>query len=194
MFDNNAPTAMDKRLFWRHTIVCALIGKSIARRFLNEMMMDLESTFCAGILHDIGRLIFDQFTPKEYALACALAKKENISLVEAERKALGITHAEVGRILADKWALPPDLENAIVWHHEPQHAETGKELTAIIHLADVLSHTVDVGLWEGEKTPPEWENARTFLDVSDVDWAFFVNEAKASIEKSDDFFSIMQKK
>jgi HD-like signal output (HDOD) protein len=60
MFSNNKQQAIDKEKFWQHSIVCALAAKIIVRHFINVRMMDPESAFCAGILHDIGKLIFNE--------------------------------------------------------------------------------------------------------------------------------------
>ncbi|MBD3393489.1 MAG: HDOD domain-containing protein [Chitinivibrionales bacterium] len=186
-----AGAAFDHARFWRHSIVSAMIARSIARRLFNFMMIDPESAFCAGILHDIGRLIFAQFAPEDCGSACEYAKANSVPLVDAESAVMGITHARIGSILADKWALPPDLESALVFHHDPGHAPSGKELVSVVHLADTVCHAASVDLWEGEAAPRPWDGVREYLRIGDDDYAALQEEAAKSIERSDEFFSII---
>ena len=59
MFCGPKYQAIDKERFWKHSVVCAMCARIIVRYFMNIRMMDPESAFCAGILHDIGKLIFN---------------------------------------------------------------------------------------------------------------------------------------
>ncbi len=182
----------DYMRFWRHSIVSAMVARSIARRLFNFMMLDPEGAFCAGLLHDIGRLIFQQYVPEDCVGACELARTRAIPLIEAEMEVMGITHARIGSILADKWALPIDLENALVFHHEPQAATSGKELVATIHLADIICHAIDVDLWDGEVAPKQWGGIRSYLKMEDVDYASLVEEARENIVRSEEYFAIIR--
>jgi HD-like signal output (HDOD) protein len=58
--------------------------------------------------------------------------------LEAERAILGITHAEVGAMVAAQWNFPELLGNAIRDHHDPACADF---LTSVIQLADLLVRT-----------------------------------------------------
>jgi HD-like signal output (HDOD) protein len=131
-------------------------------------LFDPESAFCAGILHDIGKLIFDEYVFPDYKAACDYAKNFKVPLIEAESQVLGINHAGIGRILADKWALPLDLEEAIVFHHEPQGAGEHVEPVAIAHVADAIAHDIGADLWENEARTPLWEQSRELLHIDDA--------------------------
>jgi len=45
--------------------------------------------------------------PEQFATALRLARSEHMPLHEAERRELGITHEEAGKIIAGIWHLPP---------------------------------------------------------------------------------------
>ena len=178
--------------FWRHAIVTAMIARSVARRMFNFMPIDPESAFCGGILHDIGRLIFQQYVPDECRGACEYARSKNVALIDAEAAVLGTTHARIGSILADKWALPMDLENALVFHHRPAQAPSGRELVSIVHLADIVCHSAGVDLWDGEPRPAESPDVRDFLKIGTNDYEALLAEARESTERSDEFFTIIR--
>ncbi len=57
---------------------------------------------------------------------------------------LGADHAEFGALLATHWKLPPELVEAIRWHHAPQNAPATlaphvRAATMIVHLANQIA-------------------------------------------------------
>jgi putative nucleotidyltransferase with HDIG domain len=188
---NGAKIAFDRLRFWKHSIVCAMVARSIAQHIMGVTIMDPQSAFCAGIMHDIGKLIFELFTPQEYTAVCRQSQEKGIPVVEAEAAVMGITHAQIGAILADKWALPLELEAAIVHHHEPQAAKNVRELITTIHLADGIAHHLDCGLWDEEALPAEWAGARTLLSIDDQEYQRITASLKNEIDKYKEFFSII---
>jgi putative nucleotidyltransferase with HDIG domain len=192
MFSSTKKPAIDKDRFWKHSIVCAMAAKTIIRQFINVRMMDPESAFCAGILHDIGKLIFSEFAQEDYSEVCSFAQKNGITIHDAEKQMLGITHSEIGRILADKWALPLDLEYALVYHHEPMQADSLMDLVTTVHIANILTHKVGVGLWDNETITPEWDQARSVLRIGDEEYERIMAVLTDSVSKSDEFISIIK--
>lgn len=192
MFATTKQPAVDKDKFWKHSIVCAMTAKTIVRKYINIRMMDPESAFCAGILHDIGKLIFSEFAQEDYLEVCHLARKNGIPLLMAEKQILGITHTDIGRILADKWALPLDLEYALVYHHSPMEADSLIDLVTTIHVANAITHSLGLGLWENEAVTGEWDEARSVLRISDTDYEAIVESLSDSVEKSDEFINIIK--
>jgi HD-like signal output (HDOD) protein len=192
MFPGGGATiAFDRLRFWKHSIVSAMVARTIAQHIMGVTIMDPQSAFCAGIMHDIGKLIFELFTPREYSAVCTRSQKDGMPLVEAEAAGMGITHAEIGHILADKWALPLELEAAIVHHHDPQAAKTIRELVTTIHLADGIAHRLNCGLWDEEALPAEWNNARSMLSIDDQEYQRITATLKNEVEKYKEFFSII---
>ena len=192
MFPSNGATiAFDRLRFWKHSIVSAMVARTIAQHIMGVTIMDPQSAFCAGIMHDIGKLIFELFTPQEYAAVCRQSQEKGMSIVEAEAAVMGITHAQIGTILADKWALPLELEAAIVYHHEPQAAKNIRVLVTTVHLADGIAHRLDCGLWDEEALPAEWAGARTMLSIDDQEYQHITASLKSEIDTYKEFFSII---
>ena len=189
---SSGKAAFDKDRFWRHSVVTAMCARAIVRHFISIKMMDPESAFCAGILHDIGKLIFNEYMYKEYMTAIELAHVRSIPLLEAENVVLGINHAEVGRILSDKWALPLDLEYCLVYHHAPQDADGINDLVTTIHLADQMAHGMGSNLWDGEVHTEEWSGCRELLRMSDPDYDRIVSNLSDSLERADEFMNIIK--
>jgi Predicted signal transduction protein len=188
---NDTKNILDRVRFWKHSIICAVVAKTIAQSVMNTVFLDPQSAFCAGIMHDIGKLIFELFSPREYAIICGVSREKNAPLFLVESAAMGMNHADVGRILSDKWGLPLDLEQTMVYHHDPKSAQKITELVAVVHLADIITHRFDCGLWDKEALPREWDQARDILSIDDARYERIVGSLKDEIDKSKDFFAII---
>ena len=177
--------------FWRHSILCAIGAKLIAKQLMHILMLDPESAFCAGILHDIGKLIFEQYVPEDYTKACQYAVNNKISLVKAEKEVMGITHTEIGNIISDKWALPLDLENALVYHHDPKNMDKSLNFVTTIHCADQMAHKAGADLWDNEEIEPEWEGVYSTLGFEEDDYTSCLNELKNNMDKPTEFLALV---
>ncbi|MCL2219075.1 MAG: HDOD domain-containing protein [Chitinispirillia bacterium] len=190
MFDGKHSLDMDR--FWKHSVVTAMASKIIVRHLMSVRMMDPESAFCAGVLHDIGKLIFSQYMAEDYNAVCEYARTKKLPLIEVEEKVLGVNHARMGKILADRWSLPLDLEYAIVHHHDPENADKASHLANIIHLADLISHDLGCDMWEGEVHMQECVKCRAELKIGDADYEKIMTNIESSLDKSQEFLAILK--
>lgn len=138
----------NSRQFWDHSIACGVIARALAR---NHGYRVIGEVFIAGLLHDIGILIINQYLFNEYKEIVKLINQEKISLEDAEMRVLGVTHGEIGSWLAEKWNFPGQLVDTIAFHHHPIQSEQYREIVSIIHMADVLCQKLDNGYFELEK-------------------------------------------
>ncbi len=72
----------------------------------------------AGLLHDLGRIVFASADPNAYAEALAIADGDDGSLAQAETQVFGFTHADVGACAANLWGLPWTIVEPIALHHD----------------------------------------------------------------------------
>ncbi len=110
-------TAFDLDLFWGHSLTVAVAAEAVAK---STRTVRADEAFTAGILHDIGRLAIRRALPEEFRASLDLAASEGISLREAEMRATGHSHEQVGAALALKWRFPPHLVAAIESHHNSE--------------------------------------------------------------------------
>ncbi len=96
-----------------------------------------EDAFTCGLLHEIGLLFFLQHYPSEYLNVIGRAGNSG-SLIPEERLAFGISHPEVGQLIAEKWKLPEDISTAIGSHHSFGFAGS-KPLDDILRLSVALN-------------------------------------------------------
>lgn len=173
--------------FWRHSLYCALIARSLAKR----TELDAEALFTAGLLHDIGELvIFNRLPDKARgALLMVLDSGDQLPVYLAEQQTLGFDHAEVGGELARQWELPPMLTECIAYHHDIQKAKLCPQETALVHIANILALMAEVDTLELNDVAPidPWAWKIVALDAAEV-MEPVVREAQQAISEAEKLF------
>lgn len=146
-----ASRGLDRRFsparFWQHCLAVACGAKVLACVAHDP---NAEEAFIAGLVHDIGKLALCMFLPLETNQVYNIMAEQKISQYQAELQLLGVTHQEVGRIAAERWGMPPIYANPISKHHNPSDMEEMDNLTAYVHVSNVLAH--EMGLHSGDDT------------------------------------------
>ena len=104
------------------------------------------TAYTAGLLHDIGKVVLDQYVAAAYPLFYREMADETTDLCQAEKNIFGLDHAQIGSRLARKWSFPESLVDAIGHHHAPESAPGNVELVHIVYLADLLMSRFHSGL------------------------------------------------
>ena len=130
--------------FWNHSVGCGLGARMIAEE---TGVCDPTDAFVAGLLHDIGFIILNE--GGEDPAAVALIGKAGL---KSERDTIPVSgdHAVAGAWLAERWKLAPSIVEAIRHHHQPSQATENETLTAVVHIAEVLTHHLHIGKAEYE--------------------------------------------
>ncbi|HIJ72530.1 MAG TPA: HDOD domain-containing protein [Candidatus Hydrogenedentes bacterium] len=141
--------------YWRHALACATCAESIAARIGSA---HAGAAYAAGLLHDVGKLVLDTIAPDDYADALDFMRMQNVFVLEAERRTIGIDHALAGKWLAERWGLPEPLIGVIWLHHHPEESFESvacpAELMRIVRLADALSQGLPADLTAKAAVPP----------------------------------------
>lgn len=173
--------------FWRHSLYCALIARSLAKR----TELDAEVLFTAGLLHDIGELvIFNRLPDKaREVLLLVLDSGDQLPVYLAEQQILGFDHAAVGGELARQWRLPPMLTECIAYHHDIQQALHCPQEAALVHIANILALMAEVDTLELNDVAPIDPSAWKIvaLDAAEV-MEPVVREAQQAINEAEKLF------
>jgi len=131
------------------------LGCAVSAKILgNHLRYDkVEELFVSGLLHDIGKIVEMIFLPEAFKQIVNFVKNENVLMIAAEESILGYSHTEVGKLLAEKWNLPPKLTSVILHHHQPSEAGRFALESAIVHLADILCRSLNIGYGGDNKIP-----------------------------------------
>lgn len=134
-FARTTGNVLDVRAFWRHSVGVATASHAIARRL---GIPETGTAFCAGMLHDLGRLALASVAGPTFRRIDLGADAP--PLREQEVELFGASHDEVGGWIAERWKLPGPLAEAIRDHHEPLLGEEGSRWASLVHVGDVLAH------------------------------------------------------
>ena len=159
--NHNRKKKQDQEKFWDHSLGCAVGAKVIGNYLRHDK---IEELFVSGLLHDIGKIVEMMYLSDEYTKVVSVIDSENILMTAAENKVLGYNHAEVGKLLAEKWNLPAKLVQVIAYHHQPANASSFAMEAAIVHLADIFCRALNMGYGGDNKIPPldgsAWERLK----------------------------------
>jgi putative nucleotidyltransferase with HDIG domain len=177
VFRGDQCPGFDAPAYLRHGVAVGLAARVLAPLTKHNP----ELAFTAGLLHDIGELVLASNFSKPYGEALAYRKQHDLPLPEAEQAVLGITHAEVGSLLADAWRFPPVLREAVADHHTPAGAPADS-LANLVHVADATAHALGLSDFGDEMVMPLDGVAWTRLGIS---WDAYA-QALPQVEKDFD--------
>ena len=166
MFKDVPQELVDMSSFWQHSIGCGVCARSLATELRAP---NVERHFVAGLLHDIGKLLVFMSDPAGARTAIEHPRDEQMMLHEAEEVVMGYDHAAVGEALLSNWNLPVSLQEPVSNHHRPARATRFQVEVAVIHLADILAHSMLMGSSGERWVPPlsgfAWERLGLSEDV-----------------------------
>ena len=176
---------IDPLVFWEHSLGCGLVSRFCARK---ARFAEPERAYLAGLLHDLGELVNMTSFQEEFRAAAQLARSEQIPLHQAELSALGFTHCDTGKILAEHWRLPEDITEVVEHHHDVQQAKLHPVLVAMVSLSDQLCQLNELGYdvngppdWKLEEDPAWAILTREFPTIANMDPAQFLMEMEQFI-------------
>lgn len=162
--DGKDSEVFDRKGFWVHSLAVAGTARLIASRV---RLPSAEDIFVAGLMHDIGKLVLDQFVHDKFVEVLKVVKDKNIHIKDAENQVLdGVNHSQVGAWLATRWKLPSALVQIIGFHHRPALSDQFLKPVACVHLADILVRTLDIGSGGDSTVPQISPEAWEALDLS----------------------------
>ena len=159
VFSQFSPVILEKlgiNFLWDHSMNVGSLARSIARMEKAKKEI-VESSFTAGLLHDLGKLVLAENYPMQYYSAIGLAARKNIEIYRAESEIFGASHLQVGAYMTGLWGLPLPITEAIIYHNIPsQNPDSGFSPALAVHIANVLDHEI---------TPKRWGNVSPMLDM-----------------------------
>ncbi|HOO55997.1 MAG TPA: HDOD domain-containing protein [bacterium] len=131
--------------FWQHVLATGVLAKLIAKK-IDVNKNYLEDYFLGGLMHDIGKVVLNRMNPGGYGKVLAAAKSSGKPLYLYETAVFGINHAEIGKLLGDKWGLQPQLVDAMSLHHNSQQvAAENRKLVYTIIISNNFARKFEVG-------------------------------------------------
>lgn len=136
---------LDPGVLWKHSVAVALAATCVAKR-LNVTNVNL--VFTAGLLHDIGKVVLNEYVAEDFAKIVHTVKENKKSFVEAEQEILGFSHQEIGAKIAEMWSLPDAIVRCVRFHHDPGELDPPDPLVDTVYLANCICLLLGIGLGE----------------------------------------------
>ncbi len=179
--------ALPTTKFWAHSI-----GTGVSAKLLGEAkgiaVMEREELFLAGLLHDLGKVPFGD----DYIEALNIAKFQQLPLYEVELDVMGISHQEVGLMIADKWKLNEVITTCIGTHHEiAKLTEDSGQKVALVALGNMYTNIFDHG-YAGDPFPREEdvERLRQAVDLTPDEFCGIGERVIEEIHKAEVFLKL----
>jgi HD-like signal output (HDOD) protein len=115
------------RACWRHSLACAVV----AEEFAKASLMEGDTAYTAGLMHDVGRLGLIAVYPKEYADFLLNAENEPCEALAGERVVFGVDHCQAGQLLVSRWNLPKIFSEVTLRHHDDPVVAESPILTTV---------------------------------------------------------------
>jgi len=139
-FDGDEAYGAMLHKIWNDSMRVAALARKIAARYCREPLAD-DYAYMGGMLASIGKLVFLENLPEEYAAIERRRVVEATGYEYIERSVIGHTHAEVGAYLASLWGLPSPVVECVAFYAHPANsvATDVTSLTAV-HIAHAIVH------------------------------------------------------
>jgi len=160
VFDNLPLPGLNLDNLWKHAVCVGVMSRHIAKA--NGSTRDqIEASGIAGLLHDLGSLVFFGNHPAEYQTILRDANGYEPVLVESEQEVFGVNHAELGGFVLMLWGLPDSIVNAVKYHHDYELKSTlvGSSPTMAVVITEYMMNY---------PTPLSDENKQEILDTCPI--------------------------
>jgi putative nucleotidyltransferase with HDIG domain len=134
---------LDEGELWRNSVSSAFIARELA-----EMKGSKHNhlIFTGALLKDIGKVILSEYLSEFFEKITLLVSRHDFNFKEAEKAVIGLDHAELGSMVAEKWKLSSKMVDIIRNHHLSEESSRYDFETSIVYLADTLCMMMGIGV------------------------------------------------
>jgi putative nucleotidyltransferase with HDIG domain len=144
----------DLRYFWFHGLNVAVTARMLAEKL---GYANVDEAYLAGLLHDVGQLALLSTETDRYVSLFRNFSGER-ELMRQEQAAFGLTHAEVGAWLAERWKLHAIFVDSILYHHESlERVRDAHPLVQIVMLANLFNAQPEAEFNVAEADLAHWQ-------------------------------------
>lgn len=170
---------LESGALWQHSLAVAFGSRIIAKSKHPALENDV---FSAGLLHDAGKIVLDEYVHQKEKEFDALLKDGQTSYLAAEKKIFGFDHADLTFELCRKWGIPEVQSLAIKHHHVPSESEKNA-MAYMLHIADTIAIKGGFGIASDAMLYEIEEGALAFVGLHEEDLEEITNGVIESVDK-----------
>ena len=198
--DHKLSIKFNRKKFWKHCVTCAILSKLIAGT-ITIRKTEPENSFCAGLLHDIGKIVMEQYLHDDMHRAIDYSIKSGIPFFRAEAELLGYAHTDVAEWLISRWNLPDLLYKPIIYHHSPgqiiqnhskQSIQPPEINTCICHISDYLCFSEEISENKADSAQPPLDTGTlSILGFTKRKFELLKKQLPEVMENMESFYDIL---
>jgi len=191
----DGPSTFDINEFWKHSIGVGIAAETIAKFTRHPTPSDL---FTAGLVHDMGKVALFSIAPDIVVEISNMANDKKIIFFDAEKSIDVPNHSMIGKLLAEKWRLPVQLQ-AVIKNHHIKESNLRGGLSAdlniavdVVFLANLFIHALKFGNSGHNKIlgAPKDVMERLTIDPQ-KDFKQLISDIKLNLDKAADFIRVI---
>lgn len=137
----------DRVDFWYHSLAAGLFAERVAK-FMGDV--NPEEAFLAGLLHDIGVIIFDEFFPTLFEKSLHATGRSGGHFPDEETGVFGFNHNDLVERLFPEWKMPQDITAAVANQYKINSFKgnfdtPGKKLALCVSLGNLFAKVSNIG-------------------------------------------------
>lgn len=146
MKDRNYETGFNHIDFWFHCLGVAVIAERLAK---NSNLASIEESFIAGLLHDLGKLLLNEFFNDVFLSILQKTTSEGVPFQTCHEQILGFSQSDLMAELFAKWNFPDSIVQNVAYfgRHDMFSEQFLKErpLASIVNIAETIAKSLQVG-------------------------------------------------
>lgn len=172
---------------WRYSVSSAVVAKQVASKL---SMKNKNTIFTAALMKDIGKVVLEKHVSGVFEKINDLVKNQGYSFSEAEKKLLGIDHAELGAIIAKMWKFSPRMIKIIRNHHLGDETTMKDKEVAAVYLADCICMMIGNGVGADGLSYRFKEQLMKMHDISYADITMIIAEFGVNMQELETLFNM----
>jgi putative nucleotidyltransferase with HDIG domain len=165
-----------------------VIAKQLSAKF---SLKNKNTIFTAALLKDIGKTILENHVSDVSKKINDLVENKGSSFQEAEKKVLGIDHAELGALIAKMWKFSPRMIKIIRNHHLADEKMIKDKEIAAVYLSDCICMMMGQGVGSDGLSYRFKARAMKELGVSADDLAMIIAEFGINMQEVESLLHIV---
>lgn len=147
LFDKqNKNIGFDRIDFWYHSLAAGLIAERIARQMGD---VNIEEAFLAGLLHDLGIMLLDEFLSPVFERILMETSKAGGHFISCEDALIGVNHNDLIAGLFPVWKIPQEITDSIILQEKIDTIKDfdtpGKSLALCVALGNLIAKALRLG-------------------------------------------------
>jgi HD-like signal output (HDOD) protein len=176
--------------FWAHSVGTATVSNFLAKR---EPGVNPDTAFVIGLLHGMGKLVLDQYTPSEFQKIIATAKENQLSFAQAEEELLDTSFSELGYWLGNKWKLAVTVQEALRFQGNlAECPERSRVYAAILNFSSYICRLKKYGANGDFNKPSLPRDAWDCLHIDRDELPEMIEKINIELENANSFLQVIQ--